>query len=143
MAFNSPKRLVGCTNHLSSGCRHQHRGDAFRHGLLVRWMHVRAVPAEVRRLNQFHTGNGSCHLGLHLAAAWARDWAAMIAGAPELVFNPDRIDVLTAQAGKIELGSARDAVSQIQETRRSFELNVSEELALEALAFRLEQILRD
>lgn len=89
------------------------------------------------------TRTGLLDLGLHLCAAWARDWAAVIAGAPELAFNQDRLAVLEEQAQRIELGAARSAVSLVQDTRRTFELNVSEELALEALAFRLEKTLRD
>ena len=99
------------------------------------------IEEAVRRATR-KTRTGMLDLGLHLAAAWARDWAAVAAGAPTLAFNSDRLDVLEAQAANIELGQARHAVSLIQETRRSFQLNVSEELALEALAFRLERTLR-
>ncbi|HRV59136.1 MAG TPA: DNA polymerase III subunit [Solirubrobacterales bacterium] len=105
--------------------------------------HTKTEMEEAVRRAQRKTRTGMLDLGLHLAAAWARDWATVIAGAPILAFNQDRLEVLEAQAEGIELGQAREAVSRIQETRRSFELNVSEELALEALAFRLEKTLRD
>lgn len=105
--------------------------------------HTKTEIEEAVRRAQRKTRTGMLDLGLHLAAAWARDWATVIAGAPDLAFNQDRLEFLEAQAERIELGQARDAVSQIQETRRSFQLNVSEELALEALAFRLEKTLRD
>jgi DNA polymerase-3 subunit delta' len=105
--------------------------------------HTTTEIEEAVRRAQRKTRTGMLDLGLHLAAAWARDWAAIAAGAPTLVFNADRIELLEAQAGRIELAQARDAVATIQETRRSFQLNVSEELALEALAFRLEKVLRD
>ena len=104
--------------------------------------HTKTEIEEAVRRAQRKTRTGMLDLGLHLAAAWARDWTAVAAGAPGVVFNSDRIDVLEAQAERIELGQAREAVSQIQSTRRSFDLNVSEELALEALAFRLEKTLR-
>jgi len=104
--------------------------------------HTKTEMEEAVRRAQRKTRTGMLDLGLHLAAAWARDWATIIADAPNLAFNQDRFELLEAQAGQIELGQARKSVSLIQETRRSFQLNVSEELALEALAFRLEAILR-
>ena len=45
--------------------------------------------------------------------------------------------MLEEQAEDIRLGAARSAVELIADTRRRFDLNVSEELALEALCFRL------
>ncbi len=104
--------------------------------------HTKTEIEEAVRRAQRKTRTGMLDLGLHLAAAWARDWAAACSGAPGLVFNTDRLELLEAQAGEIELAQARDAIGLIQETRRSFQLNVSEELALEALAFRLEKTLR-
>lgn len=81
-------------------------------------------------------------LGLALAAAWARDWVCVLSGAPELAFNADRIQALGQQAEKINPAAARDAVGIITDTARRFRLNVSEELALEAMSFRLESRLR-
>ena len=80
-------------------------------------------------------------MGLGLAAAWARDWAVVAAGSPELSFNLDRIDRLSAQAEGIPVPIATEAVELVEETRRRLRLNVSEELALEALCFRLERLL--
>lgn len=81
-------------------------------------------------------------LSLSLAAAWARDWVCVLSGAPELAFNSDRVEQLRDQAGRIAPAAARDAVAIVAETRRRFKLNVSEELALEAMVFRLESRLR-
>jgi DNA polymerase-3 subunit delta' len=81
-------------------------------------------------------------LGLELCAAWFRDLAAIAAGAEDVVFNRDRLDQLRSQASSLEAGSARAAAEAVQETRRGLDLNVSEELALEALFFRLERELR-
>lgn len=81
-------------------------------------------------------------LSLSLAAAWARDWVCVLSGAPELVFNSDRVGVIADQAGRIEPEAAREAVGIVADTRRRFKLNVSEELALEAMVFRLEARLR-
>jgi DNA polymerase III subunit delta' len=81
-------------------------------------------------------------LGLELCAAWLRDLAALAAGAEDVVFNRDRLDQLRAQAGGLDPGAARRGAEAVQETRRGLDLNVSEELALEALFFRLERELR-
>ncbi len=78
-------------------------------------------------------------LGLELCAAWLRDLAAFASGAEDVVFNRDRIDQLRSQAGGLDAGAARRGVQAVQETRRGLDLNVSEELALEALFFRLER----
>jgi DNA polymerase III subunit delta' len=81
-------------------------------------------------------------LALELCAAWFRDLAAIAAGAEDVAFNRDRLDQLRSQAAGLESGGARAAAETVQETRRGLDLNVSEELALEALFFRLERELR-
>jgi DNA polymerase III subunit delta' len=80
-------------------------------------------------------------LGFELCATWLRDLAAVAAGAEEVVFNRDRLERLRAQAGDVDATTAREGAALVQETRRGLELNVSEELALEALFFRLETLL--
>ena len=65
----------------------------------------------------------------------------MSADSAELAFNRDRLDPLAAQAERISIEAATEAVELIEETRRRLRLNVSEELALEALCFRLERLL--
>jgi DNA polymerase III subunit delta' len=78
-------------------------------------------------------------LGLGLTSAWLRDLAATAAGAEEAVFNRDRLDQLRSRAAELDDPAApRRAAELVQDTRRRLELNVSEELALEALYFRLE-----
>ncbi|HET7588784.1 MAG TPA: hypothetical protein VFK14_01155 [Solirubrobacterales bacterium] len=89
-------------------------------------------------------------LAYELCAAWLRDLAAVASGAEEVVFNRNRLDVLRAQAEGLAATSrnsptagaarARDAAGLVQEARRGLDLNVSEELALEALFFRLERL---
>ncbi len=81
-------------------------------------------------------------LGLELCAAWLRDLAAVAAGAEEVAFNRDRLDLLRSQAADLDPARARRGAETVQETRRSLDLNVSEELALEAFFFRLERELR-
>jgi DNA polymerase III subunit delta' len=75
--------------------------------------------------------------GLELTASWFRDLAAMAAGASEVVYNRDRIDELQACAASLDPTQPRRAMELVQDTRRRLDLNVSEELALEALTFRL------
>jgi DNA polymerase-3 subunit delta' len=80
-------------------------------------------------------------LGYELCAAWFRDLAAVATGAEEVVFNRDRLELLRSQADGLDPARARRGAELVQETRRGLELNVSEELALEALFFRLERLL--
>ena len=80
-------------------------------------------------------------LGFELCAAWLRDLAAVAAEAEEVVFNRDRLDVLRSQAQGLDAATARGGAALVQETRRGLDLNVSEELVLEALFFRLEALL--
>ena len=79
-------------------------------------------------------------LAYELCATWLRDLAAVASGAEEVVFNRDRLDVLRSQAEGLDPARARRGAELVQETRRGLDLNVSEELALEALFFRLESL---
>ena len=78
-------------------------------------------------------------LGLALCGSWFRDLAAIASGAEEVVFNRDRLPQLRALAEGLDAADARRAAELVQDTRRRLDLNVSEELALEALYFRLEE----
>ncbi|HWM62722.1 MAG TPA: hypothetical protein VNP96_01880 [Solirubrobacterales bacterium] len=80
-------------------------------------------------------------LGLNLVAAWFRDLAAVSSGAADVAFNRDRLAELQAQAARLDPASARRAAELVQDTRQRLDLNVSEELALEALFFRVERLL--
>lgn len=76
-------------------------------------------------------------LGLELVAGWFRDLAAVASGAEETAFNRDRMDELRSAVAGLDPSSARRDVELVEDTRRRLDLNVSEELALEALSFRL------
>jgi DNA polymerase III subunit delta' len=80
-------------------------------------------------------------IGFELCAAWLRDLAALGAGAEEVAFNRDRLERLRAQAAEVDSPRARRGAQLVLESRRGLDLNVSEELALEALFFRLEGLL--
>ncbi len=80
-------------------------------------------------------------LGLSLASAWFRDLVAVASASPDVAYNRDRLSQLQAQAASLDPAKARQAVELVQDTRRRLDLNVSEELALEALSFRLAAVL--
>jgi len=82
-------------------------------------------------------------LGLRLLAAWFRDLTAVASGAADLAYNADRLDLLRPQADGLDPSAARRAVELVEDTRRRLDLNVSEELALEALQFRLGRTVSD
>jgi DNA polymerase-3 subunit delta' len=79
-------------------------------------------------------------LGLELVAAWFRDLAAIASAAPEVAYNQDRLAELQSQAQGLDPTAPPRAAELVQDTRRRLDLNVSEELALEALFFRLEAL---
>jgi DNA polymerase-3 subunit delta' len=78
-------------------------------------------------------------LGLSLCASWFRDLTAVGSGAAEVTFNRDYLPQLHAAAEGLDPAAGRRAAELVQDTRRRLDLNVSEELALEALYFRLER----
>jgi DNA polymerase-3 subunit delta' len=80
-------------------------------------------------------------LGLSLTGLWFRDLAAVAAGAPDVAYNRDRLADLEAQAAGLDPNRPRRAAELVQDTRRRLDLNVSEELALEALLARLRRLL--
>ena len=61
----------------------------------------------------------------------------MAAGADDVVANRDRRTELAEDAQGLDPGAAGRAVDLVLETRRRLRVNVSEELALEALWLRL------
>jgi DNA polymerase III subunit delta' len=81
--------------------------------------------------------------GLELAAIGFRDLLAAQAGAPDAVLGRDRIEALQAAARGRALDpfALREAAEICEEARSSLELNVSEDLLLAALSFRLRSVL--
>jgi DNA polymerase-3 subunit delta' len=79
-------------------------------------------------------------LGLQLVSLWFSDLACLAWGAEDLVRHRDRLDELAADLGR-DPQRLRQAVELVEDTRVRFQLNVSEELACEALAYRLERVL--
>jgi len=79
-------------------------------------------------------------LSLQLSATWFRDLTAAASGAPEVIDNRDHLADLQARAVALDPSRPRRAAELVQDTRRRLDLNVSEELALEALSFRLASV---
>ena len=82
-------------------------------------------------------------LALQVVALWYADLACLSWGAPDLVRNADRLDVLESDSGAsgADPQRLREAVEAVEDTRLRFQLNVSEELACESLGYRLERLL--
>ena len=80
-------------------------------------------------------------VALGLVGLWYRDAACVAWGAPELACHSDRADALARDADGADPQRLRAAVELVEETRQRFPLNVSEELACEALGYRLERLL--
>ena len=77
---------------------------------------------------------------LQLTGLWYRDLVCVAAGAPELAFHSDGREALNEDAGR-DPAALRKAQELVDDTRSRLILNVSEELACEALAYRLEETL--
>jgi DNA polymerase III subunit delta' len=87
---------------------------------------------------------GALDMALIVVEAWLLDLAAMSWGADETVRNVDRISELQADANAgrgADVQALREAVELVEDTRTRFLLNVSEDLAGEALTYRLETVL--
>jgi DNA polymerase-3 subunit delta' len=98
---------------------------------------------DARRRGERRARTNTLDLALGLAELWLRDVLCVREGAPELVYAVDRREELERDAQGGEDGQGRDrarlreAIELVSDTRLSLSLNVSEELALEALAYRV------
>ncbi len=107
---------------------------------------------DARRRGERRARTSTLDLELGLAELWLRDVMCVCEGAPELIYAVDRRAELEQDAqdqaqgqGQAQGGDAqgrngarlRKAIELVGETRLSLALNVSEELALEALAYRV------
>jgi DNA polymerase III subunit delta' len=93
----------------------------------------------IRRARR-RTETGALDLGLQLVSLWLQDLAALTWGADDLVRNVDRLPALLTGAGP-DADRLRAAIELVEDTRMRFQLNVSEELACEALAYRMQSTL--
>ena len=83
---------------------------------------------------------GALDLALQVVALWYADLACLAWGARDLVRNVDRMADLETDSG-VDPQRLRAAIEAVEDTRLRFQLNVSEELACESLAYRLERLL--
>ena len=96
--------------------------------------------AEARRRGERRERTATLDLGLRLSELWLRDVLCVREGAPELVYAVDRRAQLTQDADGRDAPALRRGVELVADARISLSLNVSEELALEALAYRLQAL---
>jgi DNA polymerase III subunit delta' len=95
---------------------------------------------EMVRRSERRARTAMLDLALRLVEARLRDTWCVANGVPELVFASDRSAEIAADADGRDAGSLARAVELVRDTRLSLDLNVSEELALEALAYRLARL---
>jgi DNA polymerase III subunit delta' len=93
--------------------------------------------AEARRRVERRARTESLGLCLRLAELWLRDVLCIAVGAADLVYAVDRLEELEADAGRFAAERLPQAIEAVGATRLSLSVNVSEELALEALAYRI------
>jgi DNA polymerase-3 subunit delta' len=96
---------------------------------------------DARRRGERRARMQTLDLALRLAELWLRDLLCVCEGAPDLIHALDRRPELESDARGREGGTVCRAIGLVSDMRLSLSLNVSEELALEALAYRLESLL--
>jgi DNA polymerase-3 subunit delta' len=100
--------------------------------------------ADARRRGERRVRTQTLALALRMAELWLRDVLCVREGAAELVYAADRRAELEQDAaglGDQASVALREGIDLVADTRLSLSLNVSEELALEALAYRLQALL--
>jgi DNA polymerase-3 subunit delta' len=95
--------------------------------------------ADIVRRGERRARTATLDLGLRLVELWLRDMWCVAVGAPEVVLAGDRLDELTSEAGR-DPGALLTGVELVRDTRLRLTVNVSEELALEALFYRLAEL---
>ncbi len=96
---------------------------------------------EASRRGERRTRVGTLDLALRIGELWLRDVLCVLEGAGELIFACDRSAEVESDACGPTPSALREALELLSAARLSLALNVSEELALEALAYRLESLL--
>lgn len=104
--------------------------------------HEREAVDAQRRAERRARG-GALDLALRLAQLWLRDMWCVAEGAGEVVYALDRLPELERDAAGRSPARLLEGVELVRDTRLRLTLNVSEELALEALAYRLQALLAD
>lgn len=100
-----------------------------------------AAEAERRTLRRGRTA--ALDRGLRVAELWLRDAWCQALRADELVYAPRGRETAQGKTGTLDAGRLREGIELVAETRLRLTVNVSEELALEALAYRLQALFAD
>jgi DNA polymerase-3 subunit delta' len=95
---------------------------------------------EARRRRERRERTRTLDLGLSLAELWLRDLLCAREGVPELIHAVDRRTRLLQDAAADADVRLCAAIELVQDTRLRLPLHVSEELALEGLAYRLGEL---
>jgi DNA polymerase-3 subunit delta' len=101
--------------------------------------HEREHAERVKRA-QRRSSASTLDAGLGLVELWYRDAGMVLERAPELVHAVDRLAELEATAAGRSPRGLHGALELVLDTRERLALNVTEELALEALAYRLAEV---
>ena len=96
---------------------------------------------EARRRGERRARTQALDEMLRLGELWLRDVLCVCEGAGELVYAVDRRAELGDDASGRDGVRVREGIELVQDTRLRLSVNVSEELALEALAYRLQALL--
>lgn len=110
------------------------------------------LPARERRRHEREGGDAvrraerrartqTLDLGLRLVELWLRDSWCVAEGAGDLLLGCDRAREIGADANGRSGPALLEGVELVRDTRLRLAVNVSEELALEALAYRLSELL--
>jgi DNA polymerase-3 subunit delta' len=97
--------------------------------------------AEAQRRGERRARTHALDLILRLAELWLRDVLCVCEGADAAVYAVDRRAELAEDAQGRDGARVGEAIELVQDTRLRLTVNVSEELALEALAYRLQALL--
>jgi DNA polymerase-3 subunit delta' len=97
---------------------------------------------DARRRSERRARKSTLDSGLRLVELWLRDVMCVCEGAGELVHGVDRRAEIEQDARDREGARLLEGSELVQDTRMRLPQNVSEELALEALAYRLEGLLK-
>jgi DNA polymerase-3 subunit delta' len=92
---------------------------------------------EGRRRGERRARTRTLDLGLRLAELWLRDVLCVCERAGELILAVDRREALQQDAAGRDPAGLLEAIALVSDARLSLAVNVSEELALDALAYRL------
>lgn len=96
---------------------------------------------EARRRGERRVRTQTLDLALRLSELWLRDVLCMCEGAQALIYALDRREQLEEDARDRDGAPLGEAMELVAQTRTSLSLNVSEELALESLAYRMQALL--